>query len=163
MNQRKRLSDILQTSTDRDALRRKWVDTKAAADFAVIPAGEYVARIIDGECISGRTNGTPGYKLTFRVDEGEYIGRRFWNEIWLSDAALPMAKRDLGKLGVSDLDTLDRPLPPGIVCTVRVVVRRDDDGTERNQVKRFEVLRIDEPEADPFAPQDGDDAEAGAG
>jgi len=65
-------------------------------------------------------------------------------------------------VGVTAHAMLDRPLPPGIVCTVRVIVRRDDDGTERNRVQRFEVLRIDEPKADPFAPQDGDDTEAGA-
>jgi len=162
MTQRKRLSEILQSSTDRDALRRKWSEVKAADDFGVVPAGDYVARIIDGECIASRTNRTPGYKLTFRIDEGEFAGRRLWYEVWLSSAALPMAKRDLGKLGVTDLDTLDRPLPPGIICTVRVVVRRDDDGTERNRVQRFEVLRIDEPATDPFAPQDGDDAVEGA-
>ena len=162
---RKRLSDILQSTSDRDALRRKWAETKAADDFGVLPLGEYVARIIDGELFTSRTNQTPGYRLTFRVDEGELIGRRFWHEVWLSAAALPMAKRDLGKLGVSDFELLDRPLPPGIVCAVRLVVRRDDDGTERNRVQRFEVLRIDAPEAEPFAPSDrepGDDAEAGA-
>ena len=31
-------------------------------------------------------------------------------------------------------------------------VRRDDDGTERNAVKTFEVIGKDEPEADTLAP-----------
>ena len=159
---RKKLSDILQTSADRDALRRKWADTKAAEEFGVLPADEYVAEIIDGECINSKSNGTPGYKLTFQITEGEYVGRRFWHEVWLSAAALPMAKRDLGKLGVTDFDQLDGPLPAGIVCKVRVVKRTDDDGTERNRIRTFDVLRIEEPKADPFAPQDGDDAGRGA-
>lgn len=45
MHQRKRLSDILQTSTDCDALRRNIAEVKRADDFAVVLAEEYVARI----------------------------------------------------------------------------------------------------------------------
>ena len=65
-----------------------------------------------------------------------------------------MAKRDLGKLGVTSLDMLERPLPPGIRCTVKLALRRDDDGNEHNRVRSFEVVGIDEPERDAFAPQD---------
>ena len=39
------------------------------------------------------------------------------------------------------------------VCHVVAVLRRDDDGTERNAVKTYEVLGKDEPAADPFAPK----------
>ena len=63
-----------------------------------------------------------------------------------------MAKRDLGKLGVTSLDQLEQPLPSGIRCTVKLVLRRDDDGTEYNRVRRFDVVGIDEPERDAFAP-----------
>lgn len=103
---------------------------------------------------TGRTNGTPGYKLTFKVLEGDHAGRQFWHDIWLTPAALPMAKRDLGKLAVTDLEQLERPLPPGIRCAVKLALRRDDDGSEYNRVRRFDVLGIDEPERDAFAPDD---------
>ena len=44
-------------------------------------------------------------------------------------------------------------VPPGrIRCNVRVALRRDDDGTEYNRVRGFDVLRVDEPEVDAFAP-----------
>ncbi len=66
-----------------------------------------------------------------------------------------MAKRDLGKLGVTALEQLERPLPPGIRCQVKLALRRDDDGNEYNRVKTFEVVGIDEPESDAFAPADG--------
>ena len=163
---RRRLSDILQTSAERERLRQAWSSTEAADDFAIIPAGEYVAEVTAGEYVTGRTNGTLGYKLTFRLIECDYAGRLLWYDIWLSAAALPLAKRDLGKLGVTDFDLLDRPLPPGIVCKLRVVVRRDDDGAERNRVKSFEVLRVEQPKPDPFAPKPSDlehgDADRGA-
>ncbi|MGB1885124.1 MAG: hypothetical protein ACPHUF_14565, partial [Gammaproteobacteria bacterium] len=40
------------------------------------------------------------FKLTFRVLEGEHEGRQFWHDVWLTAAALPMAKHDLAKLGI---------------------------------------------------------------
>src|SRR5262249_1375317 len=89
---------------------------------------------------------------TFEVLEGEHTGRRFWHDLWLTDAALPMAKRDLGKLGITKLDQLDQPLQPGIRCKVRLALRRENDGTEDNPVRSFQVLGIDQPEAEPFAP-----------
>jgi len=150
---RKSLSDILREG-DRQNLSRAWGETKAAEDFAPLPSGEYVARIVGGELFTSKTKGTAGYKLAFRVLEGEHADRQFWHDVWLTPAALPMAKRDLAKLGVTALEQLERPLPPGIRCRVKLALRRDDDGSEYNKVRGFEVIGIDEPEADAFAPAD---------
>jgi hypothetical protein len=35
---------------------------------------------------------------------------------------------------------------------VHVALRRDDQGVERNHVMRFDVLRVDPPRPEPFAP-----------
>jgi hypothetical protein len=148
-----KLTDILSNGSSEE-LRRAWNHTEAADDFGPLPSGEYVARIIAGALFTGRTNGTPGYKLAFKVLEGDHAGRQFWHDIWLTPAALPMAKRDFGKLGVTDLEQLERPLPPGIRCNVKLALRRDDDGSEYNRVRRFVVLGIDPPERDAFAPTD---------
>lgn len=150
MNERKKLTDILH-SGDRDKLAKAFNQAKAADDFAPLPRGEYIARIIDGALSTAKT-GTPSYKLTFQVVEGEYAGRRFWHDIYLTEAAIPMAKRDLGKLAVTDLAQLDSPLPAGIKCKVQLALRKEEDGTDRNKVKRFDVISIDPPEADTFAP-----------
>jgi hypothetical protein len=64
-----------------------------------------------------------------------------------------MTKRDLGKLGVTRLEQLERPLPQGIRCRVRLVLHADDNGAERNRVRSLEVTGIDP--LDPFAPLDG--------
>ena len=151
---RKSLSDILHQG-DRENLSRAWGETVAAEDFAPLPTGEYVARIVGGELFTSKTKGTAGYKLAFRVLEGDHQGRQFWHDVWLTPAALPMAKRDLAKIGVISLEQLERPLPPGIRCRVKLALRRDDDGTEYNRVRTFEVIGIDPPEVDPFAPQEG--------
>jgi hypothetical protein len=52
------------------------------------------------------------------------------------------------------LEQLERPLPPGIRCVVRVALRKDDDGNPFNRVKTFSVVGIDPPETDAFAPTD---------
>ncbi len=150
MTNSRRLTDILQGG-DRDRLAQAWGQTQAATDFAPLPAGTYIARIVCGE-LSTAKSGTPGYKLAFRVLEGEYEGRQFWHDVWLTAAALPMAKRDLGKLGITSLEQLERPLPPGIRAKCKVALRKDDDGTEYNRVRSFEVLGIDPVDDDDFAP-----------
>jgi hypothetical protein len=157
-----KLADILRNGTA-DNLRQQWGETEAAGEFEPLPAGEYVARIVGGELTTSRTNATPGYKLTFRVLEGEHEGRQFWHDIWLTPAALKMAKRDLGKLGVADLEQLEHPLPPNIRCRVKLSLRRDDNGAEFNKVRRFDVEGIDEPEADAFAPADANGDGGGNG
>ena len=150
MQKRKKLADILRESS-RDVIEKAWSDTQAAKETGPLPAGEYVAKIIAGELFESR-HGTPGYKLTFRVVEGDYVGRRFWAEVWLTPAALPMAKRDLAKLEINSLDQLEKPLPQGIRCNVKLALRRDDYGNEHNRVQLFTVIGIDPPEVDPFAP-----------
>lgn len=141
MNERKKLSDILRGS-DRDKLTTQWRETEAAKDLAPLPPGEYLFRILSGELFTSK-QGTPGYKLSLEVAEGEHEGRRCWHEVWLTQAALPMAKRDLGKIGVTDLEQLERPLPPGILIRAKIALRKNDDGSENNRVVRFDPAGIE--------------------
>lgn len=149
-----RLSDIL--NGHGGDFNDVWDDTVPAGEFRPIPSGEYVCHITRGELEASRTRGTPGYKLEFTVIEGDYKGRRVWHDCWLTPAAMPQSKRDLGKLGITSPEQMERPLPRWFRCRVTVVLRRDDDGIERNRVRSFEVIGIDKPEADPFAPPPGD-------
>ena len=56
---RKSLVDILREG-DRESLSRAWGETQAAEDFAPLPTGEYVARIVGGELFNSKTKGTAG-------------------------------------------------------------------------------------------------------
>ena len=162
-----RLSDIIANGTGGGTIRDAWDSTTAAGDFGPLPPGGYVACIISGEIKQSKSNATPGYSLTFEVIEpAEHKGRKFWHDCWLTPAAMPATKRDLGKLGVTNLEQLENPLPRFIRCKCKPALRKDDDGTEANRLKSFEVIGIDLPEADAFAPaeqvidrQPGDDAE----
>lgn len=40
-------------------------------------------------------------------------------------------------------------------CRVKLALRRYDDGNEYNRVRSFEVIGIDPPDVDPFAPTAG--------
>ncbi len=159
MVERKRLSDIL-LNTDRDRLEKAWTATKAADELKPIPTGEYRCRIVAGELFTSK-RGTPGFKVRFEILEGDYAGRVLFLDIWLSEAALPMAKRDLVKLGIESVQQLERPLPAGIVVTAKVAFRRGDNGEEFNRVTRFEVVAIEPPGADPYAPSEDDFPSAG--
>jgi hypothetical protein len=151
--ERRKLTDIL-GAADRERLANAWQTAKTAEEFEPLPRGEYTACIIDGTLAKAKT-GTPSYKLMFQVIEGEHAGRRFWHDVFLTPAAMPMAKRDLGKLGVKDLwEDLSKPLPARITCRVQLALRTDDDGIERNKVKRFDVIAFEVLEPDPFAPAD---------
>jgi len=148
---RKSLTDILHNG-QQSAVASAWASAEAADDFEPLPAGEYVCHLVGIDLFNARTNGTPGAKMSFRVIEGGHAGRRVWLDCWLTPAAMAMSKRDLGKVGITDLSQLEKPVPPGIRCNVRVALRRDDDGTAFNRVRAFDVVGIDEPERDPFAP-----------
>ena len=151
-----RLSDILNGNGGN--FNSQWDATEAAGDFGPVPRGEYVCHVTKGELESSRTNRTPGYKVEFVILDGEYKGRRLWLDCWLTPAALAQSKRDLGKLGITSPAMMERPLPRGIRCKVMVVLRKDDDGIERNKVRSFEVVGIDKPVFDEFAPKPPGDA-----
>ncbi len=135
----------------RETRSQSGTSTKAADDLKPLPSGEYRCSIASGELFNAKS-GTPGYKLKLVVVEGEHADRVVWHDVWLSEAALPMAKRDLGKLGITSLEQLERPLPDGIVVAAKVALRKNDDGTEYNRVNRLDVVGIEPPEPEPFAP-----------
>jgi hypothetical protein len=151
MTERKKLADILPPNSDRENLHRIWKTTAAAQEFAPLPMGEYTFRILSGELFTAKT-GTPGYKLTLEVTEGDFEGRRAWCDFWLTPAALPMTKRDLFKIGITELDQLEKPLPAGILIQGKLTVRADDVRNEHNKLTRFERVGV-EP-GDAFEPKE---------
>lgn len=136
----RRLVDILNGET-REELSRRFDETEAAPEYTVLPKGIYTAELSSGELTSSAT-GTPGFTIGFTVIEGEQKGRRVWHTLWLTPAAMPMTKRDLGKLGIVKLEQLERAVPPGIICRLTVVLRTDDDGETRNRITRYDVVEI---------------------
>jgi hypothetical protein len=154
-NERKRLSDIL-SEGQKKSYFAGWQTVKAASDF-IVPRGEYIAALVEGYAHTAKT-GTPGFKLVFEIADGEHAGRKVFHDLWLTEAAKPQTKRDLDELGITDPERqLDAPVPQGIVVALTITVQKDDDGLERNRVRRIKFLRV-EP-GDAYSPKDGEAAD----
>jgi hypothetical protein len=120
--------------------------TEAAPEFAPLPPGVYVARVQKGEFTTTRT-GADAYRIRFEVTEGPHAGRTVIRTWSFSERALPYAKRDLAQFGLTTAAQLLSPFPPlGKEFRVRLVValQRCDDGREFNDIKRIELVRVDE-------------------
>ncbi len=150
MQQRKKLSDILNGSSA--DFKKTWDATEASDGFKPLPAGTYSCLVASGE-LSTSKSGTPGYKITFEILDGPFGGRKIWHDIWLTDKSMAIAKGELAKFGIVRTEQLDRPLPVGLLASVKVVLHTTDEGDTYNRIKSFEVKAISVPAA-VFAPFD---------
>jgi hypothetical protein len=141
-----------------DDMARAWADTAAAGDRTPIPAGVYQMRVREGRLSESRNKGTPSFKLTLEVVDGEYAGRLLWSDLWLTPKGVALTKRDLAKLGVQLPPTW--PEAREMLRTVKlaasllqahVVLKRSDEGAEWNELRSFEVVGV---ESDPTADSD---------
>jgi hypothetical protein len=99
---------------------------------------------VKGEYVTTRS-GADAYRMTFEVTDSPHAGRTLIRTWTFTPKALPYTKRDLGAFGLATSQQLLSPFPePGREYIVRltVVLQRGDDGVERNDVKRLEVLRV---------------------
>jgi hypothetical protein len=153
---RPRLDDILSGGADDfDAL---WDETDAAGDDVPLPAGTYRCLVVAGELSQSRGKGTPSFKMTLEViAPAPFAGRRVWHDLWLTPKALPTAKRDLAKLGITQTRQLNAPLRAGIVIEAKITQRTEDDGRVFNRVRDFQVV-ADGPPPGALDPDEDDDA-----
>jgi hypothetical protein len=132
---------------------------EAAPEFSPIPPGIYAARVLRGEYCATKA-GAEAYRLRFEIAEGEHAGRTVFRTWTFGPKALPYTKRDLAPFGLATSAQLLSPFPEaGREYLVRLVValQRGDDGIERNDVKRIDVLRVDEsPAAAYMLPEQGE-------
>jgi hypothetical protein len=139
-----------------------WDSTEAAADgFDPLPAGVYRCLVHEGRRWEA-DSGTRGYRVTFAVLDGEHANRRLWHFLWFTARALPMAKRDLKKLGINRPEQMDRPLPSGIIAEVRAGLRTENDGRSFNRVIAFKIVE-DAPPPGTLDPDDQEDEQSGEG
>src|SRR5262245_44582908 len=134
---RRSLSDILRNGSSVQALEGLYKEIQAAPEFGPVPRGQYSCRIVNGELFNAKTTGTPGYKVSLEITDGQYAGRRLFHSFWLTQPALPGVKRDLPKLGMTELKELEGPPPVGILVNCKVSLRTNDQGQQFNQVDGF--------------------------
>jgi hypothetical protein len=119
---------------------------EAAPEFTPLPPGIYFARIVKGEYVTTMA-GADAYRLRFEVTEGEHTGKTVIRTWTFGPKAVGYTKRDLAPFGLNTSAKLLSPFPEsGREYRVRLVValQRGDDGIERNDVKRINLIRVDE-------------------
>lgn len=136
---------------------------EAAPEFTPLPPGIYSARILRGEFTTTKA-GADAYRLRFQVTEGPDEGQTVIRTWTFGPKALPYTKRDLAPFGLTTSAQLLSPFPePGREYLVRLVValQRGDDGIERNDVKKIDLLRVVESPAAAFLlPEQGEGGHA---
>lgn len=149
-------TNILQSRTppvNTGNVRQLFDHTEAAPALSdTVPKGEYVAHWI-GIKQDHASTGTPRVVLAFEIIDGEFLGKRLWQDLYLTPAAVARSKRELAKLDVTTADDFVRPIPHWIRCSLRVIVEIGNDGKPRNKIADFGVLSVDHEQPDPFAPQ----------
>jgi hypothetical protein len=123
-----------------------------APEFTPVPPGIYSARVLRGEYCRTRA-GDDAYRLRFEISEGACAKRTVIRTWTFGPKALSYTKRDLAPFGLTTAAQLLCPFPEaGREYLVRLVValQRGEDGIERNDVKRIDVLRVVDPPAAAF-------------
>ena len=120
-----------------------------------IPPGKYEVDVLRSELKRAKT-GTPLYRLSLSVHDGEHAGRKLWRDYFLTENAVAISRRELARLGIESSAQMRQPLPVGLIALAVVGIEQDDrTGERRNTVVSVTKLRIDPPAADPFAPKGG--------
>lgn len=125
---------------------------EAAAAYAPVPPGVYPARVVRGEYTSTKA-GADAYRLRFEITDGPPAGQTVIRTWTFGPKALPYTKRDLAPFGLTTSAKLLTPFPePGREYRVRLVValQRGDDGIERNDIKKIDLLGVDDSPAAAF-------------
>jgi hypothetical protein len=126
--------------------------TEPAPEYVPIPPGVYVGRVLRGEFCTTKS-GNDGYRMRFEITEGPHAGRTVIRTWVFTTRSLPYAKRDLAVFGLTNSAKLLTPFPEaGREYLVRLVValQRGDDGAEWNDIKRIELVRVNESPAARF-------------
>lgn len=113
-------------------------------NFDPIPAGNYVAEIIESDVVNTKSGSGQMVKLTWKITEGEYENRRIWDQINFRNAN-EVAQR-IGQQSLAELCAacgIRGPLDDtehlhGVPVRLRVKIGKAQDGYEaRNEISRY--------------------------
>lgn len=115
-----------------------------ASSFDPIPAGKYVAAIIESEMKPTKAGNGHYLELTFEIGDGQYKGRRLWARLNLDNPnqqAVQIARGELSAIcrAVGVLQPKDSVELHNLPLSIKVACRkRDDTGEITNEIKGYE-------------------------
>jgi len=112
-------------------------------DFDPVPAGKYVAVIVDSEMKSTKNESGSFLELKFEIIEGQFKGRNVWARLNLenqNDVAVKIAKSQLAAIckSIGVMTPRDSAELHNLPLVINVKVKkRGDNGDLTNEVKGF--------------------------
>lgn len=113
------------------------------ADFEALPAGKYLAAIVESEMKPTKAGDGNYLELKFQVLDGEYKGRNLWSRLNLtnpSGVAVKIARSELAAIcqAVGVLTPNDSTELHDLPMEVKVAVKkRQDNGELTNEIKGY--------------------------
>jgi hypothetical protein len=108
--------------------------------FELVPPGRYIAEIIEASPETA-TTGTPFLNLDFRILEPSHSGRHVWTRLFLTAKAGWRLTSLLNALGLSPADELDTTAFFDKPVEITVIVKKDLDGIERNEIRAYRKIK----------------------
>lgn len=113
-----------------------------STEFEPIPAGKYVAVMVDSELKATKAGTGKFLELVFQVIEGEFKGRKVWSRLNLenpSQVAVKIARAELSSLcrAVSVLQPKDSCELHNLPLVLTVKQETGPDGEVRNVVRGY--------------------------
>jgi hypothetical protein len=118
-------------------------EVEAAPSFDPVPAGRYIAVIVESENKPTKSNQGSYLQLTFEVIEGEHRGRRLWARLNLdnpSSMAVKIARGELAAIckAVNVIAPRDSVELHNLPLAIKVVCKkREDNGEITNEIKGY--------------------------
>jgi hypothetical protein len=106
-----------------------------------LPPGTYSARVEASRVVWSLATKNVGVTIRWEII-GRFEGEKAWLTLWLSPAALARSKRELARLGVHTVASLDNdpPVPPGALCRLVIAEKFTREGWREIRIVRWDVL-----------------------
>jgi hypothetical protein len=126
-------------------------DEEGNTGWENVPAGEYVAQVIEAQVRPPRTNDGYGLNLVWKILEGDCEGRQIWQ--WITFQHSSQMAQGIGRKMIKDACTafdisehLENAEPLLFKpARIRVGIEPGQDGLDRNKVKRILPLAAEKP------------------
>ncbi len=118
-------------------------EVEPSVAFEAVPAGKYIAVIVDSEMKQTKSGNGNYLELTFEITEGEYKGRKVWARLNIDNPSADAVKIARGELSAicravnvmtpnDSVDLHNLPLEINVKCK-----KRDDSDEISNEIKGY--------------------------